>query len=219
MYYTSGETVLSFNGKKFNMHAGSVLYLPKGIKDADYSLCVNRDFSLINIYFDTFDELPSEPIQINLTGGEISDLYKLAQRIWFAKNENFYFKSMQTVYRIFETVRRHQTRYNTNRRFKFLKKSEEYMSLHYCDVDFDYESFTALSGLSYSYFKKLFIDKHGMPPIKYLTKLRIDRACELLQTGNFKVSEVAALCGFENIYYFSNVFKKITGITPSKYTK
>ena len=91
------------------------------------------------------------------------------------------------------------------------------MSRHYHDVKFDYENLISLSGLSYSYFKKLFIDKYGCPPVKYITKLKINRACELLMTGKFSISEIANLCGFENVYYFSNVFKKHTGVSPKNY--
>ncbi|MBE6806046.1 MAG: helix-turn-helix transcriptional regulator [Ruminococcaceae bacterium] len=219
MYYKKGESVIHFGGKKIKMHAGSLLYLPKGLENNKYDISVKDDFVLYNIYFDTFDKLPNEPIQIDVSSGEIADLYEKAQRIWFCKSENYYFKTMQTVYRIFEIARRSQIRYNSERRFIKLKPSEEYMALHYCDTDFNQSRFIELSGLSYSYFKKLFIDKYGVPPIKYLTKLKMDRACELLKTGNFKISEVAELCGYENIYYFSNVFKKVVGVTPSEYKK
>ncbi len=57
------------------------------------------------------------------------------------------------------------------------------------------------------FIKKLFIDKYGMPPIKYVTHLKVNRACELIQTGMFSISEIAELCSYENVYYFSNVFK------------
>lgn len=56
-----------------------------------------------------------------------------------------------------------------------------------------------------------------MPPVKYLTQLRIEYAKELLITGRYSIGEIAEMCGFENVYYFSTVFKKHTGIPPSKY--
>ena len=93
------------------------------------------------------------------------------------------------------------------------------MSNHYCDYKFDYEEFVSLSGLSYSYFKKLFIQKYGMPPVKYVNSLKIKRACELLATNNFTVSEIAEICGFENTYYFSTVFKNYVGVSPKNYAE
>jgi len=124
---------------------------------------------------------------------------------------------MQKFYGIIEKLRRAQIYYSPNRRFEVLHLAEKYLSEHYLDTNFDYSRLPVLSGLSYSYCKKLFIDKYGMPPVKYVTKLKIEHACELLQIQSYNISEVAALCGFENLYYFSNVFKKIKGISPKLY--
>ena len=55
-----------------------------------------------------------------------------------------------------------------------------------------------------------------MSPVKYVTALRLDHAKELLITGQYSVGEVAELCGFENVYYFSAVFKKTPGNTTKE---
>ena len=47
----------------------------------------------------------------------------------------------------------------------------------------------------------------------------MEKAKELLITGHYTVSEIAYECGFENVYYFSNVFKKIVGVSPTAYRK
>ena len=83
--------------------------------------------------------------------------------------------------------------------------------------DFDYTALCECTGMSYSYFKELFIAKYGMPPVKYITHLRLEYAKELLITGRYTVSEIASMCGFENVYYFSSVFKKNIGISPKSY--
>ncbi|MBQ4110639.1 MAG: helix-turn-helix transcriptional regulator [Clostridia bacterium] len=84
--------------------------------------------------------------------------------------------------------------------------------------NFDYGRLCNETGLSYSYFKELFISKFGMPPVKYLTRLRIEKAKELIITHRYSITEISDMCGFENVYYFSNIFKKYTGVSPSKYT-
>ncbi len=56
-----------------------------------------------------------------------------------------------------------------------------------------------------------------MSPVKYITQLRVEKAKELLITNRYKVSEIAEMCGFENVYYFSNVFKKQVGVSPKTY--
>ena len=58
-----------------------------------------------------------------------------------------------------------------------------------------------------------------MTPSEYVSNLKIQHACELLISKLFSVSEVAGLCGFLDISYFSKVFKKQMGICPSEYMK
>ena len=81
------------------------------------------------------------------------------------------------------------------------------------------EELAHISGYSVPHFKKLFRDETGTSPIRYLNDFRIGRAKDLLASGLFSVQEVATACGFENVYYFSNVFKKQTGISPKHYKK
>ena len=47
--------------------------------------------------------------------------------------------------------------------------------------------------------------------------LRIQRACQLLRGRECTIGEIAALLGFESVYYFSRVFKKLTGVAPSRW--
>lgn len=72
-------------------------------------------------------------------------------------------------------------------------------------------------GFTPNYISQIFKKETGYPLTKYITKIRIEASKELLKDSNFKVFEVADMVGFDNPYYFSTVFKKITGIHPSKY--
>ncbi len=56
-------------------------------------------------------------------------------------------------------------------------------------------------------------------PMEYLLFVRIDSAKLMLKSTSLTVGEIAEKCGFENIYYFSNRFKKATGISPSEYKR
>ena len=59
----------------------------------------------------------------------------------------------------------------------------------------------------------------NMSPKQYIQLCRINRAKELLLDGDLPVSRIAELCGYSNMYYFSNAFKKSEGMSPSAYRR
>lgn len=67
------------------------------------------------------------------------------------------------------------------------------------------------------YFSRLFLQTMGVRPMAYILDKRIERAQYLMITRDMTLEEIATQTGFENVPYFSKVFKSITGITPGKY--
>lgn len=59
----------------------------------------------------------------------------------------------------------------------------------------------------------------GKTPIEYLNLVRLQNSKELLKNTDNSVGEIAELCGFSNVYYFSNIFKKHIGISPNTFRK
>lgn len=68
-----------------------------------------------------------------------------------------------------------------------------------------------------NYISKLVKAATGFPLHQYIIKVRISHSMELLSEKKYAVSEIAELCGFCDIYHFSRIFKKIVGVSPSKY--
>ncbi len=68
--------------------------------------------------------------------------------------------------------------------------------------------------LSRDHARRLFVERVGVSPVRYLTDLRMGRAKELLQMG-FSVKETADKVGIPDQYYFSRLFKKTQGVSPS----
>ncbi len=59
----------------------------------------------------------------------------------------------------------------------------------------------------------------GMTPIEYLRELRFDKAAKLIATGEYNISQVAYMTGFNDSHYFSKSFKQKFGMTPTEYRK
>ena len=74
-------------------------------------------------------------------------------------------------------------------------------------------------GYSVSRFSETFKDHCGVSPMIYLTELRIQRACELLDNSDLQIGEIAQQLGYEDRLYFSRLFSQHTGMPPSAYRK
>ncbi|MBQ2724718.1 MAG: helix-turn-helix transcriptional regulator [Clostridia bacterium] len=72
-------------------------------------------------------------------------------------------------------------------------------------------------GLSPVQLSKKFTQIVGISPVKYLTSLRMQKAQRLLADTDLLVSQVSAMCGYENPLYFSRRFRETTGISPQQY--
>lgn len=70
--------------------------------------------------------------------------------------------------------------------------------------------------LSVDYIRHEFKRHYGVSPIQYLIGKRIEYATHLLGSSDMSVKQVAYQCGFENEYYFSRIFKKAKGISPTE---
>lgn len=73
--------------------------------------------------------------------------------------------------------------------------------------------------LSPDYVSKIFRNETGQYIKDYMTELRIEKAKQLLREGKMNISEVANSVGFDNFSYFSTIFKKVTGVSPSEYKR
>jgi AraC-like DNA-binding protein len=75
----------------------------------------------------------------------------------------------------------------------------------------------AHANVSISHFFKLFKQDTGCAPLVYLTRLKIECACDWLVTTGWSVKLIAANLGYHDPLYFSRVFKSITGVAPKTY--
>lgn len=93
-----------------------------------------------------------------------------------------------------------------------------YINKHYSEK-ITTEKLASLCAMNESYFCRFFKKNFNKTPIEYLNEFRIEKACELLSLTTQSVTEVAFSVGYEDIHYFSRMFKKIKNCSPSEYRK
>jgi len=93
---------------------------------------------------------------------------------------------------------------------------KEYIDQHYY-VDISLNWVAEHYYIHAKYFARLFKEKVGEGFTEYIMRTRLERACELLENGTYTVREIAGLIGYEDPSYFSIVFRKHTGFTPTQY--
>lgn len=218
IFFISGDGITRFNGTEILDCENSIRYLPKGAENNEYTVKKLSDGVCIDIYFDTPDPMPLTAIGIQNIP-ELRNLFIKIYNIWSLKKSRYYMDCMIIFYEILKIIQKHRKKYISKQQSEKINCAHEYMVENFKDKNFDYEKMCQKTGLSYSYFKELFISKYSMSPVKYLTRLRIDYAKELLITGRYSIGEISEMCGFENVYYFSTVFKKHIGVSPKNYKK
>ena len=91
---------------------------------------------------------------------------------------------------------------------------------NYADPGFALDQAIRALPFHYDYLRKIFKRETGQTPLEYMTRLRMKKAERMLSgmpDMDFSVAEIAALCGYDNPLYFSRVFKKHFGASPTAY--
>lgn len=96
---------------------------------------------------------------------------------------------------------------------------KEIIDRDYGSMDITLDMLSEKVLLDKDYIRHLFKKEYGTSPIRYLIGKKIEHSKTLLANRGMKVNEIAAATGFEDEYYFSRVFKKVTGKTPTQFRK
>lgn len=97
-----------------------------------------------------------------------------------------------------------------------IKKATDYMESHYQE-ELIVEHVAAVVSLSPNYFSHIFKKVRGECFTDYLNKLRIEAAKQYLMENEYKIYEVAYKVGYKDYKYFSYVFKRYVGVSPTRY--
>jgi len=99
---------------------------------------------------------------------------------------------------------------------RLVNAAKNYINENYTK-DLTLNDVAAALNISHCYFSTLFKNIAGVNFVDFVTSVKVNHAKRLLAEGEYKIYEIARMLGYENAYYFSRVFKKVTGMTPSEY--
>ena len=118
------------------------------------------------------------------------------------------------LHRYFNTI----TKVDNSQIAEDIDKAMLYFSEHY-NEDICIEDYAEKHHMSTSWFIRNFKQYTGSTPMQYILSKRIYNAEALLQNEHYNITEISNIIGYENPLYFSRIFKKIKGISPSEYRK
>ena len=98
-----------------------------------------------------------------------------------------------------------------------ISEAKVYMSQHFSDPNLMLQDVAKAVNMSNSRFSTVFSQQSGQTFTEYLIFLRLNKAKELLRTTDMKTSQIAHETGYNDAHYFSYIFKKNTGMTPSEF--
>ena len=104
----------------------------------------------------------------------------------------------------------------TEKSMSVIETAKEYIQNNY-SKDISLDEVSKAANISPYYFSKIFKEDTGEGFVEYLTRIRMDKAKELLTTTECSMKEICAMVGYADPNYFSRSFKKNVGVTPTEY--
>lgn len=195
-----------------------VHYLPKGSSYRVESITRGGCWA---INFDLLEDINEAPFNISFRNHEsILKDFKDAVAAWEEKPEFHNALIRKCIYSIIVKIKKEYNKtYTPNKKERLIQPAIETILRDYKNCDLSVKDLSALCGISEAYFRRIFMDKFSISPKEYIISLRIEQAKRLLESGQFSVTEVAQMSGYNEPCHFSREFKKIVGKSPKEYAK
>jgi len=202
------------NEENLNITApqNSITYMPANISyHADYS----ENNEIYVIHFDA-DKKRNIEIYELFSPQIVLNYFIESYNTWKKSDLSFYYNTMTIFYEILANIYTQIDVFHKSESAKSFYEAIEYMKKNYTDYNLTIDELTKIAKMSNTYFRKMFYNKFGENPSKYITHLRLKHAENLLSKGNISINDAALLSGFMDSKYFSRVVKKTYGYAPSK---
>ena len=217
MLILGGGQYLYMNGKCQHLVQGDIYFLRRG---ENYRLELDDD-KYIKCYVINF-QCDDEMLSFVLNNcSDLSNQFAKIVALWGRRREDPYneMECMGLLHLLLaECYRRRYVISVPRRKKERVAPAIAYMQTHFSDQELKISDLAELCGLGERSFRRLFHEVYGLSPKRHLSALRVKAAKELLVCEN-SISEVAQLCGFHDVYHFSNFFRSECGMSPSEYIR
>lgn len=217
IYCTSGEGAFRFqDGITLPYRAGEVVVIPPKTVHANSSV---EGFTNIHLNLLEPSFTNTETFKVQDEGGSILKAFVEA-RAYYTSDKA---KKELVLSSLGELIASYLVVYLSNSEFSEpVVQIRDSILKNYVNPDYSLDEFMKSLPFHYDYLRRLFKKEVGMSPLEYMTSLRMKNAEWLLSTAwmnGCAISEIARMCGFANALYFSRVFRKYYGCSPTQYVK
>lgn len=217
IFHLSGEALVRFNGLELPTFPGTIRFLPAGDNNG-YTVERKIRGDCIDVFFDTDTPISNTAFVMDMSKRDnIEPLFKKILCTWVAKDEGYYFECLSLIYKILSEMQK--SSYIPSEHYEKIRPAVELIQAEFLRRDITLDELTGITEISEAYLKRLFHERFGVSAKRYIIQLKINHAEELLRLGQYSVGEIASMCGYGDLYFFSRQFKKYTGISPSDFAK
>ncbi len=218
MFNCSNSARFAFSdGKMLNVPENAIAFLPEG---SSYTvLDTENSGNTYAINFTLMQNLHFEPFFIQTKDSKaFLDLFKKTEKEWTTKNSGYILKCKSLLYSIlYKMQKEYQANYADSGKHELIRPAIAYLHEHYTTEALKVAQLAEMCGISPEYFRNIFQNFYGSSPIKYINRLKMEHARELLSSGLYTVTEAATLSGYNDLSHFSREFKKTYGVKPTEY--
>lgn len=216
---TKGTMCCRLDGSEVTVEEGEVLYIPA---NTEFFRWIVEPIDFFQFVYHTD---PQSPICAQMSAGKLNipkeNVQAMAENysllFHLPENRELFLHMIERI-AVEHYIHRQSERHGTEGYSEDILTVLRYMNDHMAEkIDLDAladEVYLSHVGLIWKFKNQL-----HTTPSRYLIKLRMHYAKQLLHEGTMRVGEIASMCGYANAYYFANAFRKETGMSPSEFRK
>ena len=229
LYIVSGKAHFYFNGIERIVQAGRMVLIPPRMEQR----------------YEYFGEEKPEVYWVHFTGSDVKNILRkyeipMDDPIFYSGASSVYsyiFKEMinelqtcrtgyeellamylQQIFLLVQRTRQERKPTVTTYIQEEMEYARRYFNEHY-NEPISIQEYAESRNMSVCYFQRNFKQIVNHTPMQYLLTIRVNNAASLLETTDYSMAEIAAIVGYEDPLYFSRVFRKIKGMSPTEYRK